>query len=181
MDNIVRYRNWWLLIIKGFALLVLGLILLINFRENDVSNAKNALSYLLLITGICMTAFGMSNLRLIPMWFYFFEGITEIALAIVLMLLAVVSEAELKIIVATWIFVLASLFFLSTRERKKLRAFLSIRILLGGISINTGILILINRSSVKYTIILLAVYACFLGVFYLYNGIHVFYSNNKIH
>ena len=86
MEKRPAFRNWWLLSVKGLTLLILGIFLLFRYT-NELNTTSKFFGIFLLLSGIFIGIFALSNIKMVPFWYYLIEGLSEIALGFILIVI----------------------------------------------------------------------------------------------
>jgi len=144
-EKVSLIKNSWILLIKAILFLFYGFQLTTGFFEFIPVTKATTGGFFLLLGGLTLL-FAMSNARIVRFWFWIMESLSHIVFGIILVLAGPrLTAPDYALIAAIWAYVLASIIYLSRREKERFMVKRPVRLIFSVISIVAGILILINN------------------------------------
>lgn len=163
------FNNAWFIGVKGIALVLLAIYAFIDRAPGLSSSMISTTGYILIISGIAVATFGLSNKRLVIIWFFVTEAIVDIFFGfVILMGQTHFQNRAYQWLLGVWILVIGFMLLLERLEKKKFLANKALRWLIWSISLITGLLFLLPATSSALPMsVVFGAYLVLLGAFYI--------------
>jgi uncharacterized membrane protein HdeD (DUF308 family) len=142
------FNNSWFLGIKGLALIFLAIYALIDRAPEFSSSLITTTSYIFIISGIAVASFGLSNKRIVVIWFYVMEAIADAFFGFIMLIgLTHFENRAYQWLIGVWILVMGFFILLGRLEKKKFMANKGLRLSMWIISVIIGLSFLLPATA----------------------------------
>jgi uncharacterized membrane protein HdeD (DUF308 family) len=142
------FNNSWFLGVKGFALILLAIYSLIDRAPEFSSNLISTSGYIFILSGIAVSAFGLSNRRILIIWFFVTEAIADVFIGFIMLVgQGHFENRAYQWIIGVWILTMGFFILLSRLEKTKFKSNKVFSISMWVVSVITGLLFLLPATS----------------------------------